>query len=110
MRHMILWRKLLIVITGGIILCSSSGCLAGTILTRGDRAVVGGYPFQAVAVDVEMVAKAGDPPVDTSGVMIGGGTFLFWGLISLPLDLAIDLVATPLDLGFWAFDVHKTKP
>ena len=78
----------------GLALCASSGA-CGTAISRdrdGDGTVFGAYPFEAVAIDVEIMGMQG---------------FLLCGLASLPFDLVVDVVASPIDLVAWVCGADK---
>jgi hypothetical protein len=51
--------------------------------------VVGEYPFQAVAGDIEKVGNGYD------------AGFFCIALFSIPMDAAFDLLLSPFDLIFW---------
>jgi hypothetical protein len=67
----------------------------------------GAYPFQAVATDGYFISKTFNAPEEFMGMKAPGPLFLFWGLVSLPVDLAIDVVLLPIDLGAWVFGEYK---
>lgn len=81
-----------------------SGC-TGTMLTRTDAEMplaatgsydaVGGYPFQAVAVDYRLEERSGGEG-DSYNVFL-----------SLAVDLVVDVVLLPVDLVAWAFGCEK---
>jgi len=76
-----------------------TGCVLGTAGTRvannGDA--VGRFPFQAIGSDIEALFSAPAPHVDLRVV----------ALISLPLDLVVDVVLSPFDLILWPFGFRK---
>lgn len=79
----------------------------GTLCTRPIEPVFGGAPFAAVAWDVVALTKVLGPThrlldIDWSGPWLFAG-----GLLSLPIDLAVDVVALPVDLVAWAFGHQK---
>ncbi len=89
-----------------------SGCI-GTFGTRTNnwgqgKKPIGSYPFKAVSEDLRMtyVLTDSDSGNDYSGIHIIGPIAL---MFSLPLDLAIDIVLTPLDLIAWPFGWKKSK-
>ena len=77
----------------------------GTLVTRlGDGPVFGAYPFEAVVLDVGLVGGAFGAEKNTQSRADGEA---WMGLVSLPFDLVLDAVLTPVDLVAWAFGVRK---
>lgn len=81
-----------------------SGC--GTLITRTTMAMPGGdfagaYPFQAVAVDVDGMFH------QKSGLLEECCKIM--AFMSIPFDLAIDLVLSPIDLLLWPMGFTKSK-
>ena len=79
-----------------------SGC-AGTIVTRFGGSVndphFGAYPYQAPVIDLKLMGAGGKL-----------GLFEFEvGILSLPLDIAIDTVFLPVDLIMWTFGCKKNQ-
>ncbi len=81
---------------------SAALCVAlsscGTLYSRGTHAVFGAYPFQGVAVDAVMI---------TGTFRNDHEVYIAQGIMSLPLDLVIDLALCPLDLIAWALGGRK---
>ena len=85
--------------------CALLGGCTGTMLTRSDAPMAlaakgrystfGGYPFQAVVVDYRIEERSG-----------GEGDY-YSVFASLAVDLAVDLVLSPIDLVAWAFGCRK---
>src|SRR5262245_10930256 len=87
-----------------------SGC--GTLWTRcmNDTPVVGGYPFEAVVIDVWGIGDSLDRAFSAESRQDPHAHHdaEFWMfLLSLPVDLALDAVLTPVDLVAWAFGATK---
>ena len=78
---------------------ASTGC--GTAFSRSRHDFLGAYPFEGVAADALMVVGVINP--DNEAVAL-------YGLISLPIDLVVDLVLLPADLVAWAFGQSKARP
>lgn len=76
-----------------------TGCVLGTAGTRvaNEGDVAGRFPFQAVGSDVETVFSAPHPHVDLRPLAV----------ISIPLDLVMDVVLLPFDLILWPFGFSK---
>ena len=83
-------KKILTVVTLGIIIVVTSGC--GTVMTRGGDNFFGAPLYQATVADVGMCGST-----ETIGA----------GLPSFPFDLVLDTVFLPFDLVFWATGQHK---
>lgn len=89
-----------------------TGC-TGTMVTRGDRpmphvttaphSLFGGYPFQAVVVDMQMEMQG----VNDDGEHGRGSGNPVGPILSLAVDLVVDLVLSPIDLVAWPFGCHK---
>lgn len=79
----------------------------GTAFSRGSGVAVGAYPFQAVAIDGYFISKTFNQPEDFMGMTATGPLFLLWGLVSLPVDLVIDAILLPIDLGAWMLGAYK---
>ena len=77
----------------------------GTIATRGS-VPVGAYPFASVEFDVVLIGALFDSSVEKSTRDRDAGA----GLLSLPVDLAIDAVLLPIDLVAWIFGARKSLP
>jgi uncharacterized protein YceK len=82
-----------------------TGC--GTIMTRGDENVTfGAYPYQAVANDVcywipESFHQPGHP--------VAEGVDLGTAILSIPIDLTVDTILLPLDIGYWIAGQKKNS-
>lgn len=78
-----------------VLLLGCTGC-GGTAITRTgeQRRTFGGYPFEAVAKDAEMIA-------------MDDQTLTLIGCLSIPVDLVMDTLALPFDLSAWAYGVQK---
>ena len=72
-----------------------SGCM-GTLLTRTGGSPIGGYPYQAVGLDVSLVRGSQ-----------GAGESLTYIFIITPLDFFLDTALLPLDLITWPFGLWK---
>ena len=69
MKKRILGNKLIVLFI--ITLFTQSGCVVGTALSRGGPgSVVGGYPMRAAVIDGYLISRIGDPPTETSGIMV----------------------------------------
>ena len=79
----------------------------GTAFSRGSGSVFGAYPFHAVAIDGCFMSKTFNAPESFMGLMVPGPVFLIWGLVSLPVDLAVDVLLLPIDLGAWILGDSK---
>src|SRR5690606_3617788 len=88
-------------------LASLSAC--GTAFSRGQGTVFGAYPFQAVVVDGYFISKTFNAPEEFMGMLAPGPLFLVWGLVSLPVDLAVDVVVLPIDIGAWIMGEYKDR-
>lgn len=84
-----------------------SGAACGTMGTRTIGPVCGGAPFAAVAWDVVAMTKVFGPTERLLDIDWSGPWLFTGGLVSLPVDLAIDVVALPFDLVAWAFGHEK---
>ncbi|MCB9886838.1 MAG: hypothetical protein H6838_15200 [Planctomycetes bacterium] len=90
------------------VLVSCTSC--GTVTSRGQGTVFGAYPLMAVWADLAFIERGtGGQTEDMSGSSVNQVLFLLGGLVCLPFDLAIDVVALPIDLGAWAFGKHKGR-
>lgn len=67
----------------------------------------GRYPFAGVANDFVYISRLFDRPREMWGMSASGPLFTFWGLLSLPIDLVVDTLASPLDCIAWANGVEK---
>ncbi|MCA8952189.1 MAG: hypothetical protein KDE27_21950 [Planctomycetes bacterium] len=73
-----------------------SGC--GTMMTRSSGEPFGAYPLEAPLADCMMIAGGYGPSY---------GKALVFGLVSLPVDLALDVALCPVDLLAWALGTRK---
>jgi hypothetical protein len=88
-----------------LIACTSC---CGTLVTRGNGTLFGAYPLMAVWADLELMQRIGGETERLSDVVpITPLMSFFGGLLSLPIDIALDVVALPVDLTAWAFGNHK---
>jgi len=87
-----------------ICLIGSSGCF-GTGVTRimGESDCAGAYPGQAVAFDVRAFTSAWEEGHAGEGVVMP-----VFAIFSLPVDIAVDVVLSPLDLILWPLGFEKT--
>ena len=83
------------------------GC--GTVFTRASPDLFGAYPLQAVVFDLAFISKVGEGSQEFMGMSPNGGWFFVTGVVSLPFDLAIDLVALPVDLVAWTLGATRTR-
>src|SRR5215813_6083846 len=84
-----------------------NGAACGTAYSRGNGTMFGAYPFQAVVIDGYFISKTFNAPEEFMGMRAPGPLFLVWGLISLPIDVAIDVVTLPIDVGAWIAGCYK---
>ena len=82
-------------------LLATASASCGTLLTRVGDPAFGGWPFAAVVADGELMSKCFGPQQTLVDVDFDGPVLLLGGLLSLPLDLGIDLLALPIDLVAW---------
>jgi hypothetical protein len=80
------------------------------MFTRGSPHLVGAYPLQAVAFDLVFISKVTGEGGEMMGMAAGPGYFFITGLLSLPFDLALDLVALPIDSLAWACGYRRKAP
>ncbi len=90
-------RLLLRLAIAGAFGCSS-GC--GTLLSRGEGDFFGAYPFEAVAADGAMIVGLYEPDRDVWALR---------GLASLPFDLVLDAVFSPIDVATWIAGSDKNR-
>lgn len=83
----------------------TAGC--GTINSRFDNSPVGAYPFQAVCADGYCISRLAAGPVDLWGTRISGVTIAIVGLVSLPIDICVDVALLPADAVAWALGARK---
>ncbi len=83
------------------LLAAAASASCGTLLTRPGGPAFGGWPFAAVAADGELLSKCFGPNQTFFDVDFAGPVLLLGGLLSLPIDLGIDLLALPIDLVAW---------
>lgn len=79
----------------GSLLCLP-GC--GTAMTRMEGTPFGAYPLEAPLADCMMIGCQYGPSY---------GKSIVFGLVSLPIDLALDLVLCPVDLIAWALGKNR---
>jgi hypothetical protein len=72
--------------------------------SRGADAFLGGYPLQAVAVDLTYLASSFGR---MEGSHWSGSERFTFSLLSLPADAILDLVLLPADLVAWLFGHQK---
>jgi len=96
-------------------LCVALACLllagCGTFRTRGyNGAVFGKYPLAAAYYDLDWIAEICRTQ-SNQGIGERGWGIALMGLVCLPLDFAVDVVASPLDLAGWVlgFDRDATR-
>ena len=92
-----------LIVASGAMLAS-----CGTIYSRGGGEQFGRYPLQAVATDLYFISKTFEPEQEFMGLAANGRLFLLLGLVSLPVDLVVDVVAAPLDVVAWILGAHKS--
>ncbi len=90
--------KLLLALLLALLIVSQSGCI-GTMLSRGNHDFAGKYPLQAVACDIQHVVN---DKFDGLGILVVTGC-----IISVPVDLAVDVVLMPVDLVLWPFGFDR---
>ena len=90
-------RFLLVVLISIVSIVPLSGC--GTVLTRGNDEAFGAYPFEAPLADGFFIALI----VPTAVIKKEPEALLYFPLflISIPLDIAIDMYLLPADIIFW---------
>ncbi len=88
--------------------CACLGGCHGTMFSRGGGPyAVGKYPFEAIAVDIGLMAQV-RPDERESGLSKHDSPNLFlWGLVSLPFDAVLDVVLAPVDVVAWLFGCNK---
>jgi uncharacterized protein YceK len=85
-----------------------SGC--GTFVTRGENSWH--YPYKSAVEDVFMITDAvagtelSSKGYDLMGMMVRGAPGA--GVLSLPLDLVIDTVLLPVDVGVGAYRLVRS--
>jgi hypothetical protein len=63
--------------------------------------------MHAFATDIWFMSQVSGPGKAEIGMEGTGTTIFWWGLVSLPLDTAIDAVMIPVDLVAWMFGASK---
>ena len=87
-------------------LLGSSGCL-GTGVTRfvGEDDWAGKYPGQAVAFDVRAFTSDWEEGHAGEGILMP-----LLAIFSLPVDIAVDVLLSPVDLILWPLGFEKLPP
>lgn len=89
-------------------LVAALGCSAcGSLCTRTLGPALGGVPGAAVVWDVMAMSKVAGPTHRLLDIDWDGPWLFAGGLLSLPFDLAVDVVALPFDLVAWACGHEK---
>jgi len=82
-------------------------CGCGTVFSRSSPDLFGAYPLLAVEFDLVLISEVSGDGGEAMGMAAGPAFFFVTGLVSLPFDLAIDVVALPIDLVAWALGYQR---
>ena len=82
-----------------VVMCA--GC--GTVSTRLGDHTFGGYPYEAVAIDVRLVPASFEQP----GHPTVEGFNCATAIVAIPFDLVFDTLFLLPDLIYWADGEHK---
>jgi hypothetical protein len=89
-----------------LLVCTSLGS-CGTMLTRTTGDAFGAHPFSAVARDCVLISEVVGPGATYADLDWPGPVLCLGGLVPLPIDLAVDVLALPIDLVAWVAGHRK---
>ena len=88
-----------------VILTTVSAC--GTFDSRLAGGLVGAYPLQAVGTDLWLIAQVGQGERVLMGLLVNGRGMMVCGLLSLPIDVVLDVMLLPCDVVAWILGIRK---